>query len=539
MPRGFLVNRTKTHSQPNLFSRVLRIENKPLQVKVVRGVVFSVIRKITVAPIALLLVPFTLHKVGAAGYGTWAIFVTIISLTWLLDPGLSPTVTKFVAEHSGTNDIPEIGRVLNASLALCLFMSALASCVLWFFARAIIGEFFRGPAAPPTSEILTLWPLVMLCITVFLMTAPFVAFINGCQRMDLTNVLVFSTDLFSALATVVLLCLHAKVRSLLLAQLLSSSFMLVGSIMIVRRLLPSVTPNPFRCKLRTLGKLVSFSVPLYAGYIMTSVQGQLEKLYLARFVGIVPVGWYNVANEGAMKVKRIPDLLLGPVLAAASELDATEERRKVEELHFRAHKYLGLIAIPLVIFSVLTAKILISLWVGQGLIQIAVPFALLVIGNLFPQIGAPLYFILVGRGILRPAVYTAALAAALNVVLSFIFIKRWGFSGAVLGTVFPMILSTVYFFIASGKYFEVSLCRMLGRAYLKPLLCSLAATLAIPMIGALGMRRGTSLVVEMFTYGAIYLVGLVMTRFFDNFDITTAESHVPFLRITRRIIPVS
>ena len=357
--------------------------------------------------------------------------------------------------------------------------------------------------------------------------------------MDLTNMLYFSTELFSASATVILLLAGLKVRGLLLAQLLSSSFMLVGSIIIVRRLLPSATPNPFRCRLTTLRKVVSFSVPLYAGYIMTSIQGQLEKLYLARFVGIVPVGWYNVANEGASKVKRIPDLLLGPVLAAASELDATAERRKVEELHFRAHKYLALVAIPLVVFAVVTAKMLISLWVGKGLAQIALPFALLVIGNLFPQIGAPLYFILVGRGILRPAVYTATLAAVLNVILSFIFIKRWGFSGAVLGTAFPMILSTVYFFVVSSRYFEAPLYRTLGRAYLKPLLCSLIAAVAVPAIGALGMGHVPTLIVETIAYGIIYFAGLVVTRFFDNFDIATAEGHAPFLRITRRIIPVS
>ena len=379
----------------------------------------------------------------------------------------------------------------------------------------------------------------MLCITVFLMTTPFMACINGRQRMDLTNLLIFFAELLSASATVVLLLAGMKVRGLLLAQLLSTSFMLVGSIVIVRRLLPSVAPNPFRCRFRTMRKLVTFSVPLYAGYLMTSIQGQLEKLYLARFVGIVPVGWYNVASEGASKVKRVPDLLLGPVLAAASELDATQERGKVEELYFRAHKYLALIAVPLVIFAVVTAKMLISLWVGNALAQIAVPFALLVIGNFFPQTGSPTYFILVGRGILRPAVYTAALAAVLNVVLSFVFIKRWGFSGAVLGTAIPMIISTIYFLTVTKKYFEMPLSQILRRAYLKPLLCSLAAASIIPVIALLRMSRLQELLAVTVAYGAIYIIGLAVTRFFDSFDLAKAESQLPFLRIARHIIPVS
>jgi O-antigen/teichoic acid export membrane protein len=527
------------NTQPSLLARTLRIERKPLGFKIARGAISSVLRKLVVAPIALLLVPFTLYKVGVAGYGTWAILSTIINLTWLMDPGLGPTVTKYVAEHSGTEDVSEIRRVMDASCAIALLMSAIASCLVWFCSHAIIREFFRGPAAPPASEVLSLWPLVLLCIVVFLMATPFLAFINGRQRMDLTNALILAAEIFSALATVGFLCAGAKVRGLLAAQLLTCLFLLVGSLVIGHRLLPSVTPNPFRCKLSTLRKIVVFSVPLYAGYIMTTLQGQLEKLYLARFVGIVPVGWYSVAGQGAGKIKRGPDLLLGPVLAAASELDASKERQKLEELHFRAHKYLALTAVPLVVFAVATAKTLVRLWVGRDLEVIAFTFAVLVIGNFAAQMGSPTYFIMVGRGILRPAVYGSFLAIVLNVVLSYIFIKRWGFSGAALGTAVPMIISGIYFFIACKPHFDVPLHLMLCRAYLKPLLCSVVAVSVVPAIGLLKLRIWYGLLIETIAFGVIYLVGLAVTRFFDSFDFAKAENHLPFLRLTRRIIPVS
>ncbi len=534
------MSQTKIDSPPpDSLSQVVDIEKKPLHFKVVRGAISSVVRKIAVAPISLLLVPFTLHKVGVAGYGTWAILATIINLTWLMDPGLSPAVTKYVAEHAGTDDVPEIRSVLDASFALCLAMSAIASCILWLFSRAIIGEFFRGPSAPQASEILSFWPLVTLCVVTFLLTTPLMAFINGRQRMDLTNVLIFSAEILSACATVVFLLAGAKVRGLLWVQLITTSYMLAGSLVIIYRLSPSAIPNPFRCKFAMLRKLVAFSVPLYAGYVMTTLQGQLEKLYLARFLGVVPVGWYNVASVGAAKFKRVPDLLLGPVLAAASELDAAKEQRKVEELHFRAHKYVALTAVPLAVFAVATAKSLISLWVGNGLTIIAVPFALLVIGNLFPQAGAPTYFIMVGRGILRPTVYAAVIAAVLNVGMSYVFIKHWGFSGAVLGTALPMIISTIYFFAAYKPYFEVPLYQTLRRAYLKPLLCSLLAVPGVLLIEFLNLRTSERLCIDLVAFGVVYLIGLVATRFFDSFDVVNAEKHVPYMRLARRFVPVS
>jgi O-antigen/teichoic acid export membrane protein len=514
---------------PSLFSRTLRIGNKPIGFKVARGVAFSVLRKLFVAPISLFLVPFTLHKVGVVGYGIWAILSTVISFVWLMDPGLGPTVTKFVAELRGTKEHQEIQRVVDASCAICLFMCILASAIVWSSSHLIIRELFRGPAAPAAAAILPLWPLVILCMSTFLMTAPFLALINGMQRMDLTNVLIVSSEIVSAVMTVFMLLAGFKVAGLLIAQLSSSLFLLIGAFVIARRLIPSRVVNPFRCEIAVVRRIVTFSLPLYAGYVMTTLQGQLERLYLARMVGVVPVGWYSVASQGAGKVRRIPDLLLGPVLAAASELDASQQRQKLEELHFRAHKYLAFTAVPMVAFAVVSANLLMRLWVGNGLQVVALTFAILLIGNLFPQAGSPTYFIMVGRGILRPAVYAGLLAIVLNVVLSYIFIKQWGFFGAALGTALPMIINTIYFFAACRKYFQTPLWGTIRRAYLKPLLCSLAAVSTVPAVRLLGLRNWKSLLAEAAVFTIVYLAGLTVTRFFDRFDFASAETQLPFL----------
>ena len=519
--------------------RLSGLGQKPLSHKIVHGVLLSVARKLVAGPIFLLLVPFTVHKVGATGYGTWAIFGTLINISWLLDMGLGATVTKYVAEHNGKNELGQLQRVLDASLALYLLIAAAVLCFLWLCSHAIIHELFRGPSAPALSQVLPLWPLLLWTVAADLLVRPFASMINGLQRMDLTNILACLTTLASALMVVIFLCAGAKVGGLLLAAMLTALLNLLGTVAVARRLLPSVAPNPLRCDRATVRKICKFSLALYAGHGMTMIQGQLEKLYLARFVGVVPVGWYNMASEAASKVRRLPDLLLGPVMAAASELDAARERQKMIQLHFRAHKYLACCAIPLAIFAVFNAKMMMSLWLGPGLTLVAVPFAILVIGNLFPQVGAPTYFILVGRGILRPGVYSAVLASVLNLVLSFIFIRLWGFSGAMLGTAIPMVVSTVYFFIACRAYFDVPFYDVLRRAYLKPLLCSSAGVVAMYGIGPFGRQGWGGLVVSTTIFAAVYLSGLLATRFFDSFDLDKAESHLPLARFVRRIVPAS
>ncbi|MGD0568393.1 MAG: polysaccharide biosynthesis C-terminal domain-containing protein [Candidatus Sulfotelmatobacter sp.] len=524
---------------PEFASAVVTPSQRPLSMQIVRGVVFSLVRKLLSGPIFLLVVPFILHRVGAAGYGTWSIIGAIIGLSWFLDLGLSDSVTKHIAEHRGSGDLSQLRRFANASSAVYLVLTTVALFLLWLFSRAIIAGLFRGPDAPSLPAILSLWPLLLAIVGIDLLTKPFMSAINGCQRFDLSNLLLFSANASNVLLTVIFLSFGGNLRGLMWATLLSTLLTLLLSIGVARHLLPSVIPNPLACDFATVRGLCAFSLGLYAGSIMTTIQGQAEKIYLARFLGVVPVGWYNMASEAASKVRRMPDLLLGPVMAATSELDATRSWRKISELHFRAHKYLAVTTIPLVVFAIVSARALVVLWLGPKMSIIAFPFALLLIGNLFPQVGAPTYFVLVGRGILRPSVYAAVIASVLNVVLSLVFIWRWGFAGAVWGSVIPMIVSNVCFFIMARPYFEGTLYEVLQRAYLKPILCASAAA-AVMSIANVQARH---LWLEILSGGAIfaivYILGLVVTRFFDAFDFSKAESHIPFARLVRRLVPAS
>jgi O-antigen/teichoic acid export membrane protein len=465
------------------------------------------------------------------------VFSTIINISFVLDLGLGAAVTKYIAEHSGTGDLRQIQRVLDTSLAVYLLIAAATLSVLWFCSHQIIRELFGGPSAPVVPQVLALWPMLLPIVAADLLVRPFLSIINGLQRMDLTNTLSLFGGVASALTIVVILSTGAQVAGLLLASLLTSSLSLVAISAVALRLLPSWTPNPLRCDFTTLKKMSAFSLAFYAGQGMYLIQTQLEKLYLTRFVGVVPVGWYSMAGDAASKTRRIPDLLFGPILAASSELDATDQHQKMHQLYFRVHKYLALTAIPLVIFAVLKSKELVSAWVGAGLDVIAFPFCVLVIGNLFSQIGGPAYWVLAGRGILRPSVKSALLASVLNIVMSLFFIKRWGFAGAAVGTALPTIIANGYFLIASRRYIDASLHQTLRDAYLKPLACSLCAAAATAPTGLLGLRAWPNLVTSGALYGFIYIIGLVATRFFDAFDLSKAEDHLPFVRYARRIIP--
>src|ERR1700722_2509859 len=64
----------------------------------------------------ILLSPYLIRKLGADGYGIWALAFSVIQYYWLLDLGFRSATVKFVAHYSATGETDRIREVLNTGL---------------------------------------------------------------------------------------------------------------------------------------------------------------------------------------------------------------------------------------------------------------------------------------------------------------------------------------------------------------------------------------------------------------------------------------
>src|SRR5579871_2474933 len=97
--------------------------------KIVWNTVSGVLRIIVVAPVPFLLTPFLLRHVGTAGFGIWAVLLSLNGLTALADLGFVGTLTKHVSEHHAHRDHVSVSRVINSGLVMFAII-ALAVCLI-------------------------------------------------------------------------------------------------------------------------------------------------------------------------------------------------------------------------------------------------------------------------------------------------------------------------------------------------------------------------------------------------------------------------
>jgi O-antigen/teichoic acid export membrane protein len=482
--------------------------------------------------------PLILHKIGVAGYGTWAVFLAINSLTSLADLGLVGTLSKFVADSHARRDYHGLARLLNSGLTLFLLLDCVIAVVIWSAAPVLVSKLFHSSAIAST-DLISLLRCFVVVIAINILTQLFASVTTGLQRLDLTNIVSTANTLLSALFAGLLLLRGWGLRGMVYGYI--GSGLVTGAIylIMVRRLLPQVALNPMRFDRTEARKMFGYSLRLYVTQAAVVVHNQVEKVFLAMLVGVAPVGWYEIASDVALKIRSSIGIILSPVLPAASELNALADESRMRELYYRTHKYLALFGVPVVCYVISISHRFIELWLGPSMVVIAIPLCVLLAVNYVNLATGPGFLIFAGSGYMKPGIQSALLGLVLNVVLSLVLIYEFGFAGAVVGTSTALIIAAVYFVAAFHRRTGYSIFRVLQGSYLKPLLCSVAILVGLVAIHSTKDMGWFGLAGMGIVFCMIYAVTIPLSRFFDEYDWNQIETFMPAVGRARKLIGIT
>jgi O-antigen/teichoic acid export membrane protein len=513
----------------------LKPERMPLGAKITRNAIFNGARLLLLAPLPFIVIPFFLKKLGTSGYGTWAVFLAVSGVTSLADLGLVTTLSKHVAEFYALKNFPSLSRFISTGFILYLAVACLLAGILWASSPLLLPALFRTSSVP-IAELRMLWRYLILLVFANTLTLLFSSVVIGLQRMDLSTGISSVNLLVSAGLSVLFLNFDWGLRGILYAYVIAAWITSFSYFYVVHRLLPEIRLDLLNCRWTVAKEILSFSVKTYVTQVAVVIHNQTEKIYLAHFVGVVPVGWYDVSSDLALKLRGIPSLVLAPLMPAASELHALSDKAKLAHLYYRAHKYLAFIGVPLVVYVIFVARRFVELWVGPSLSIIAVPLSVLLVVNFINLTTGPGLTILVGGGKLRPGLYSAVLGVILNLTLSLFLIRAYGFQGAVIGTSLSLVIASGFFLYLFRRETGGSFPKVIRGAYLKPIVCSFAIVAVLWILTHSQQSSWTKLLLDGIIFGVIYLVLLLVFQFFDDFDLAIAERFLPISRIVRRMI---
>jgi len=509
-----------------------RSGERPIGTKIVHNVASGLIRLVLIAPVPFLLTPFLLRHLGTQGFGAWAVFVSINSLTSLADIGVMGTLTKHVSQHYTLQDYTNLNKVVNAGILIFLAVAVLGVLAVNLAAGFLISAFFRS-AQVPHAQLQFVIRLLTVSIALNLLTYPFSSVISGLQRLDVVNLFWALNTIISAAGAALFVSLGFGIEGLVYAIVLTTSVLFVLNIGVARHLVPQLRIQPASVRWSDVKELSAFSTQIYVSQVATAVYIHTEKLLLAHFTGLTAAGWYDIANDLAMKIRNFPALLITPLMPAASELDARQDSARAQELYYRAHKYLAFVGIGMFLVVALVAHRFVELWLGPGFTGTARALIVLTgvqIGNLA---AAPALLMLIGKGILRPAVRFALVGMVGTLIVSTALIAMFGFTGALYGTSVSVLGAASYLLFLFHQETGYAK-RTLLQIYAKPVLLGLC-------LGGLSMRLFTisrfhwgEMIVMSLALATVYGFTLVLLRYFDDLDLWVVGRFMPVPEVLRK-----
>jgi len=502
----------------------------PLTLKVTRNTFSNVLGYVWATGVALLLVPYTVTRLGVEGFGIWSLIFIVTTYLGLLDFGLKAAIIKYVAEHHTRENQVALNGVVTAGVVLFVGLGAGLTGLALITARPMLDLFRIPPESYGDAMVVLLGAVVYLALTN--LSNVFQSVLTGLQRLDWVNLISIGASTLNVVTTVGALELGYGLRGLTVGRLIVAGFGLVALAVVSRRLLPTLRLVPVPRSL--LRQLFGYGARVQVTNLASVVHLQSGKLMLGYFVGVAAVTFYELGFRIAYIANSLPLLLLSALTPAAAELEArARTHERVVQFYVRAARYLTLIVLPIELLPFVGASLLMRGWMGSGY-RAAVPalraLALVFLINLVLT-GAGTT---VARGVGRPGyeMRYALLVIGINISLGPPLTAWLGLNGALATAVLASVVGSAYFLVLFHREY---LCRpvttFVRDVYVRPVAAVLVAAIVAMVVpaafrsavasGWILETRLTAWIALMFQTGlflGLYLAGVWFSGYLNDED---------------------
>lgn len=404
-----------------------------------RNVVANYLGPLLNGAVNLVLVTLLVRHLGMLSYGVFVLVTTLLTTIALVDLGLGTAVVKHIAEFRARGDWRGVEQTTRSYLG---FATLLGAGVALFFALAArpISIFFQVPATRLEAATIVLRFAGLAFLFLFPQTA-LNYILQGRQRYDLTNVL----TVVVSLARGVLLggtVLAGGGLVALAAALAGIHFLALGiAVVLYRRAMPEVPLRVGWPERGVLGRLLGFGWATFLADTTTVWIRNLDALLVSRLISVADVSPYAVAAKVPLALTSWVWAGPGATLPWFAELDARDEREKMQRTFLIGMRLLLLVVLPLASLLVALAGPLLAVWVGNAFVPHAILlqiFAVVFLGDSMRGLAvAALY----GTGRPRRVFLLCALQFIATLVLIFYCAPLLGLIGVALAVAVPSLLT--------------------------------------------------------------------------------------------------
>jgi O-antigen/teichoic acid export membrane protein len=309
-----------------------------------------------VVPSLVLLVayPLLIHRIGADAFGIFVLASGLASSMALLDPGLTPATTHFVARDMAAGRRDDAARAITTSLVLYMAIGLVGSGAIWLAAPWMASTFAGGAvdrdAAAWVFRLagvqIEAWFLINVCAGTF----------KGLHRFDWAALVISALAVASYGPAIVASALWGSdlVRIILAytAGYIAVAGLALGMLVVAARRyqIPIAGVRP---SLAAMSRLVRFGIFMLGNSVASFLLNQVQRFAIGAMIGPAAVTVYQLATTIPSKVASLIASATESLFPFASSSPSRQELRRT---------YLRMLAGSALVALVLLA----TLTIGRG-----------------------------------------------------------------------------------------------------------------------------------------------------------------------------
>ena len=413
------------------------------QSKIAKGAIISYVSIFLNIVISLVYTPWMIHQIGVSDYGLYSLVGTFLGY-FMLDFGLSGTITRFVAKYRAEGNEQKVANMLGLTAKVYLALDSIIFAVvfvLYFF----LTDIFGGGLTPEELEKLK----VLFCIAgTFSVLSFLFKPVSGAMMAYEYFVENKSLDMLVRVGTVVfiviMLFLGGNVYHLVfITGFVGFSAALLRYTILIRKSRLKINWSYFE-KAELIG-LFSFSVWVLVIQLSQMFRLSLIPTILGIFNNTTEISIFSVGRNLEGMIFTISAALNGLFLPLVSRMVHSGDRKGIMDLMIRVGRIQ--LYVILLIFSgfCVFGRPFIHLWVGDAFYASYYVFLLLVFVNILSltvHIGVDVVFV---ENKIKHTAKRVLVSSLIGLVLSVLVAPKYGAVGCAAATGVALVLTQILY----------------------------------------------------------------------------------------------
>ena len=419
------------------------------------GAILSYVSIVVTTLIQLLYTPFLIRSLGQSEYGLYSLINSVIGYLTVLDLGFGNAIVVYTAKYRAQkkyDDEKKLHGMFFIIFCIIGLIISILGLLLYFNVDNLFGS---------TMTVLELKKAkIMMLILTFNLMFTFVfnifnSIITAYEKFVYQKLIAILNTILKPIIMIPLLFLGYKSIAMVVVITILNVIVVLSNYLYCR--------NKLNVRIKYCGfdwklfkKVFGYSIWIFLATIVDKVNWSVDHFILGAVVGTVAVSVYSIAatlNTLFISLSTAISNVLLPKISKMVAKNASSEKLTNEMIKVgRIQNYIiFLVCSGFVLFG----KTFINIWVGNSFKESYYVALLLIIPVCVPLIQNLGLSIMQAMNRYKFKSISTFVMAIFNVIISIFFAKKWGATGAALGTCISLVVCNIFIIMVIFRMFFV------------------------------------------------------------------------------------